>query len=388
MHRETEADHTAGILPPRQPTLHSAAPTRAPAQQALSPPGWLRRRIAAQVAEWTRPAPFDWRSSAACLVGGALLMPLTRLLPVAGWDWGISFAPGHLDQYPPWSGLILTPLTELPWREGLALLNGITLCAVALGSSREARGQRLRSRLAAAALAVVSPPALILLWQGNVDGLVQFGVLSLPLGVGYLLIKPHLGLWAALARRSWAIVTGLFLLLSILIWRDWPLDLLATLPERNAHPMAMGWQNLSPALLAVGLAMLPFTRADPLHLMCVGVFVTPYLLPQHLLLLLPALGRVRGPRRLLLWGAAWTTILPAMVLTWGLYAAYSFPLLVWWLLLPARPGWPAHLPRPGRRQPVCPQRRPLASSAKSIRQSRPADPQAATGGMHALPTRS
>lgn len=300
---------------------------------------WLAQRRR----EWTLSAPFDWRITIACGVGALLLFPLVRLLPVAGWDWGVYFARGDLAQYPPWSGLVLAPLTILPWREGLALVNGMTLCAVAFATRREADGQRPLPRFLAPLLALLSPPTLMLLWQGNIDGLVQFGIVSFPFGLVVALIKPHLAIWAVAARRSWVIAALAFLLISLVIWAGWPVDLFATLPARNAHPMAMGWQNLSPVLLIIGLAMLPFTRADPLHLMCVGAFLTPYLLPQHLLLLLPSLGRVQGTRRLLLWGMAWTTALPAMFMSWGLYAAYLFPLVAWWLLLPPR----RHMPHGG-----------------------------------------
>jgi hypothetical protein len=96
--------------------------------------------------------------------------------------------------------------------------------------------------------------------------------------------------------------------------------------------MAMGWRNLSWIILAIGLILLLLSDADPMQLMCAGAFISPYLMPQHLLLILPAIGRLRGRRRLLVWLLSLLVALPPMFLSWSLYVAYLFPLGTWLLL--------------------------------------------------------
>jgi len=297
----------------------------------------IRNRISRLSIEFNHPISFDWKSLAACIIGGILLYPLVSRLPVVGWDWGVYFAQHRLSEYPPWSKYVLEPLISFPWRMGLALLNGLMLMTVAVATSREDKSDSLRSKLLAAFLALVSPPTLYLLWQGNIDGLILLGLIAIPIGIPLALVKPHLSIWALISRKSSLLWTVALLALSLLIWRAWPIDLFATLGARNQHPMAMGWQNLSWVILAIGIVLLVFSDADPFQLMCAGAFVSPYLLPQHLLLILPAIGKLRGTRRLIVWLFSMFAALPPMVLSWGLYLAYLFPLITWLMLrIPSR----------------------------------------------------
>jgi hypothetical protein len=97
----------------------------------------------------------------------------------------------------------------------------------------------------------------------------------------------------------------------------------------------MGWQNLGWPVLAVGLILLIFSNADPLRLIAVGMFVAPYIMPVHMLLLTPAIGRVQGWRRVLIWAAAQLPFLPVMFSTLeSKYIAMLFPLIVWWIVRP------------------------------------------------------
>jgi len=281
--------------------------------------------------EWSRPFPVNWRPILACLLGGVCLWPLVNLLPMVGWDWFYWFVvPGKIPFYPPWTAGILWPLTRLPWRAGLALLNSLTLMAVAVATVGSDPQQNLRSRMGAGALALLTPPVFMNLWLGNVEGLALIGLLAFPPGVLLALIKPNLTIWAALARRAsfiWVLAIGL---VSILIWGFWPLQMIAELERLTANSMAIGWANLGWPVAVLGAGLLIFSRPDPYQLMSAGFLLSPYLMPNHSLVLLPALGKVHGWPRLALWVAAWVSALAA-----GFPAGpfrllgLLFPLAVW-----------------------------------------------------------
>jgi hypothetical protein len=73
------------------------------------------------------------------VIGSLVIYPLTSALPMLGWDWYFFFNANNAafninsaaSAYPPFAKLILEPLTWLPWRASLALLNGITILTVA-----------------------------------------------------------------------------------------------------------------------------------------------------------------------------------------------------------------------------------------------------------------
>src|SRR5262249_41802163 len=151
----------------------------------------------------------------------------------------------------------------------------------------------------AVVLAILSPPVLMLLWDGQIDGVALLGFLALPWGIPLLIAKPTITIFALLARPRWVVWAGAFLALSFLVWGWWPAQVLATLDGRNQHPMAMGWQVLGWPIAVLGLVLLFFTpRSDPLRLMAAGSFLLPYLMPYQYVCLLPALGRLEARRQL------------------------------------------------------------------------------------------
>jgi len=186
--------------------------------------------------------------------------------------------------------------------------------------------------LGTALLALCTPPVFILLWVGNIEGLALFGMLIMPVGVVWLSLKPHLGVWAILSRRSWVVWSAVFIALTLLIWPGWPFKLVNSLNDRLRHPSAFGWASLGWPMIVVGIVLLVMTPADALPLMAAGSFLSPFLMPQHFVLFLPALGRVRGVRRLLLWAASWLVAVPILFGGWIKVLALGFPLLVWWML--------------------------------------------------------
>lgn len=282
---------------------------------------------------WKQVEPFDWRALAACLVGGILLYPLVSRLPVVGWDWYYWFKPGIIDFYPPWTPYLLAPFTALPWRSGLALLNSLTLMTVAVAAGREAWKSGRRSMLGAALFALITPQVMMALWLGNVEGLVLLGLVALPPGVILLLLKPHLGAWALLARRRWLLWAAGWGLVSLVLWGWWPSRVFGEMGRLSQNYFTIGWYDLGWPVLAVGILLILLSNADPLRLMAAGFFLTPYLMPNHMLLLLPALGRLGGWKRLLLWAIIWLSgIASGLERGPWRYLALIFPLSVWLLL--------------------------------------------------------
>jgi hypothetical protein len=221
-------------------------------------------------------------------------------------------------------------------------MNSLMLMTVAVATAREARRFSLASRLGAVAMATTAPTLLMLLWQGNVDGLVLLGLVALPPGVVLALIKPTIAGWALLARRQWTLWAIGFGLVSLVIWGWWPGSLMHAFDGRFLHPMAMGWHNLGWPVALMGLILLAFTNADPMRLMAAGSFLAPYVMPNHYLLFLPALGRVSGWQRWVLWGWAWVVGLVPGFTGITRYLALGFPLAVWFLLKEKESKAPAY----------------------------------------------
>jgi hypothetical protein len=290
--------------------------------------------------DWVK-SPFRQRMVAALVVllGGALLTPLIMQLPLLGHDWQVCFEardsilqPAEsrhpigacYDQYPPWTYWILRPWTILPWRVGLSFQIGMLLMTVAIttGLGAHRYGE-------AVVLALLTPPIFWLMWLGQSDGLAMWGLMFLPLGILWVLTKPNIAMWALFARWQWVALAAGVGLFSLLIWGWWPDSLIATRMYCPEHPSAMGWASMGWPVLLLGLILFPFSGPDPLRLMASGVLLTPFFMPYHFVFLLPALGRVRGWQRWILWLLAWTSA--SILASGGLtkYIALSFPIAVW-----------------------------------------------------------
>lgn len=285
--------------------------------------------------DWLKDEPFDWRALVTIIVGAVILFPLTSQMPMVGWEWPLILGGAFDDTYPPWLQLALKPLSVLPIRTGLSLLFGAFMLAVAVRTVRAAAGQSRVSKMMAAALALGTPPVLMLLWEGNMAMVVTVGITVLPFGLPWALVQPHLASFALLSRRKWTLWAAVFGIATVLIWGLWPLQTFGLLGKSTGHIIAMGWIPMGWPLLLIGLLMLPFTHAHPLRLMAVGTFLLPYVMAVHMVLLLPAIGEVKGWRRVLLFGLAWLTLFtPAFTVLWAKYLTMIFPFAVWWLLRP------------------------------------------------------
>jgi len=274
---------------------------------------------------------FDWKATFACLVGAVVLYPFVSRIGLIGHDWYIYFYAGNYTGYPPWTRYLLLPLTSLPWRDGFGLLNAILLSSVAVLAAREAYPYGRNSMMRAALLAVLSSPVWMLMLQGTMDAVLLLGLVALPYGAVILLTKPQIAAWALLADVRSMVVAIITMIISLLIWGLWPLELVESLSHRNLHPVAMGWQNLTVLLLPLGIMMLLFSRRQMYAMMAAGAFIAPYLMPVHLVLLIPAFGALTGRKRLALWLLSWLLLLPEMFLSpLSKFVAMLFPLVVWW----------------------------------------------------------
>jgi hypothetical protein len=286
--------------------------------------------------EWGKNPPRfpDWRAAVMVILGAFVLGLLLYRAPLLGWDWFFTFRQGGdiAFWYPGWTKLLVSPLAWLPWRWGLAFSNGLMLAAVSVATLHESRS---RWGYLAALMAVLSPPVVILLWAGNVDGWMLLGYLLLPWGVPLLLIKPTIGAFALLTRRRWFIAGVIFAVLSVLIWGWWPAQAVGihVLGDFKHTSSSMGWYVVGWPIGVLGILLLLFTnRKDPIQMMAAGSFVMPYVFPYHFILLLPAFGRVQYVRQLILWLISWTLIVSFDLGTDWAWVGYFFPLAVWWML--------------------------------------------------------
>jgi hypothetical protein len=236
------------------------------------------------------------------LLGSILLFPLMARLPVLGWDWYRFFNINHptdninspVSPFLPFTKYFIMLLTWMNWRDSLAVLGGITYMSVALGTWRY--GGRYGSVL----LALTTPLPLIVLWVGHPDGLALLGFL-----IGFIplaLVKPQITFWGFLRSRALTFWLAVVMGLVFLIWPNW---LFSVFSSRWNHSASSGWQALGWPLLLLGGLLLLGAGNDPWRLMAAGCFITPDIMPYHLVVLLPAIGHVRGGYKFLVWIGAW-----------------------------------------------------------------------------------
>lgn len=240
------------------------------------------------------------------LLGGLVLFPITSRLPMLGWDWFFFFNANHptdniyslYSPFLPYTKYIIMLFTWMDWRHSLAFVGGLTFTALALGTWRN--GGRYGSIL----LALLTPLPLFLMWVGHPDGLALIGLLTgfIPLA----LIKPQITFWAFLRSKATAFWVFAILGATILIWPYW---IKAAFGNRWEHTAATGWQALGWPLILVGLVLIAGAGANPWRLMTAGCFLTPDLMPYHLVVLLPAIGYVKGRAKVIVWFAAWMVFL-------------------------------------------------------------------------------
>lgn len=253
-----------------------------------------------------------------------------------GFDWVHFFSTGQqeegLSYYPPW----VTYVSYLTW-PGLL---GLTFTGLALSLYQR------RASLLAMGLAFFTLPALWVIFLGQIEGLIVFGLTSLPWLAPLVTIKPQVGYLAFLARKKDLAVLLIWLAVSVIIWGLWPLNMLtinnfSVLEE--PHDISL-W----PWSLPLVAVMLWLSRGDEDMLMLAGIFAMPYLHPYHYFVVLPALARLTKGVTVLAVVISWLPLLANWLGPWAWQLGHLFPLILWFNLY----LWRRTLPRAGQDQPV------------------------------------
>lgn len=245
------------------------------------------------------------------LIGGILLSPLVQKLPMLGWDWYYYFnlhnpafnllSPGSY--YVPYTHPVLSAITWLNWRSSLGLLNSLTLITVAVSTWQT--GGKYGSIL----LALTSPSLWMLLWLGHPEGIVLLGVMTglIPL----TLIKPMVAFWSNLRSIKYFFWTVIVILLVLFIWPDWVLTIFFgnAIGGEWTHPANFGWSVTGFPVAVIGAILLAGAGNNPWLLMSAGCLLSPYLMPYHLVVLLPAIGKITGWKKIFVWFLGWLLVM-------------------------------------------------------------------------------
>lgn len=165
----------------------------------------------------------------------------------AGQNW-LTVYEGHEIHYvyPPWLALILAPFSLFPNEIASALWRAASVLMVSFAV------WTFGGDIKSLALALCTPFFYALMVYGQIDALILLGISlamysSLVLqiiGCLLILIKPQSAglvlpiIWLRSNYRAWLLITGaVVFLLSLIIWRGWPLDvyaMMATLSTRHS----------------------------------------------------------------------------------------------------------------------------------------------------------
>ena len=247
------------------------------------------------------------------VVGALVVYPIVKLLPMLGWDWFYYFNGNNhalnvnlqSSIYLPYTTWILSSITWLDWRSSLAILNALTLVAIALGTWQQG------GRWLAVFYAIFNPPVLILLWVGHPDGLVLIGVLTglIPL----TFIKPQVAVWSFLSTLRQLVWVIIFFIVIQIIWPDWLfnvvnfgkgiIDSRQVLLEKEA---TFGWGVFGFPAIIIGLILIIGAGSNPFRLMAAGCLLSPYLMPYHLAILIPIIGKAdTALKQSIVWLSTW-----------------------------------------------------------------------------------
>jgi hypothetical protein len=257
----------------------------------------------------------------------ALLSAAATFLPADGWigfDWVHFFRDANPPAfYPPWTKYV----SLLTW----PLLVGMTLAALGLAAFLRAR------RPLNLLFVFLSLPVLWTVFLGQVDGLALLGLLAMPYTPFLVLMKPQVALFACAARKQYLLSILVFFLFSLVVWGPWPQQLFSVwqvhAEGRYANDIALGLWGLP---LAAVLAW--FSRGDADMLLLAGACCTPYLLPYHLVVAVPALARLSPRAAGLACLLSWLPLSANWLGPGGWWAGWLFVAWVWGCLAWERYG--------------------------------------------------
>lgn len=267
------------------------------------------------------------------IVFGIVIGVTLRDAPFLGSDWKSVYTTDLINFfYPPWTAIITLPLSRLPWRLGLAILNGLSVSTLAVTTVYF--GKNGVYRYFGAILAIVSLPVFLLFWVGHIDALALLGLLAMPWGIPLLFSKGTFVIFAVFSNKNWFLYSVFFLFISMIIWPFWLNNANVSLGFRSTEiGTSVGWHVYGFVPLIVGIAMfLLSSRVSAFEMMSAGALIHPFLLPYHLVVLLPVLGMLNGKQQILLWIISWVS---ASAVGFGqefYWLYYLFPITTWLML--------------------------------------------------------
>lgn len=261
-----------------------------------------------------------WQYLLFVVIGTVIFSFLGLFLPaegLIGYDWVHFFSTSEqeygVSYYPPWMQYV----SYLTW-PGLV---GLTFTGLAL-----ALYQR-RASLLVMALAFFTLPAFWIFFLGQIDGLIVLGLTGLPWLAPLVTIKPQVGYLAYLARKKDLAVLLIWLVISMIIWGPWPLDMLTIsnfTVVKEPHDISL-W----PWSLPLVVILLWLSRGDEDMLMLAGTFALPYLHSYHYFVVLPAIARVPSWVAVLAVVISWLPLLANWVGPWAWQLGHLFPIILW-----------------------------------------------------------
>jgi hypothetical protein len=267
----------------------------------------------------------------AIVMSGLILTPLVMRLPILGWDWYYFFTAHSPDYnlyssnsaYPPYAHFFIELLSWIKdWRLSLAVETSLSLVVLAIATWRA--GGRYGSII----LGLLNGVILMHLWAGHPDaiGLIGFVTGFVPLA----LIKPQIVGWSLLSNRKLFFWTILFLMLTLLIWPMWPLQLTQATVW---HEAAAGWSVTGWVVPLIGVFLLIGAGNNPWRLMAAGAMISPYLMPYQMVVIAPAIGAAKGWRKAAIWLSTWLVAVGLGVGGASKLLYYAFPLAVYLSLI-------------------------------------------------------
>ena len=211
----------------------------------------------------------------------------------------------------PWTALVLAPFSlisqDISWLIN-ASLNAVVFSAIILKKD---------GKLLPLFLTLTSVPFVMLSGNGNIEWIPALGFLfPNAVGVIFLLTKPQSGIFAALDwfyrqknKTLFLLVPSVWVLLSLLIWPGWPVDLVSNLSLVTKRFNTWNW-SLFPWTIPVGIGLIyHIIRNKPDNGELLGVLATfcfsPYFAGYSVTILF-TLTSIAHPRKsIVLWVLLW-----------------------------------------------------------------------------------